>query len=208
MTGYKMSLLTGLLMAGFACKADSLFMGEDPVDGGDRPDLNTGGSAGIPGLGGSGGILGYGGSAAGGATTVPLYCGNGVIDGNEQCDDGNTVSGDGCSRSCQVEASCSCPAPGQPCTCNSLCGNGIVTANENCDDGNMVSGDGCSADCQTVELGWSCRVPGKRCTPLCGDGVVVEGETCDDGNSNSGDGCSSTCQLEPGASCPAPGQPC
>jgi cysteine-rich repeat protein len=32
------------------------------------------------------------------------FCGNGVIDGGETCDDGNTVSGDGCSSSCQTEA--------------------------------------------------------------------------------------------------------
>eukprot|EP00005_Dracoamoeba_jomungandri_P010196 CAMPEP_0174268468 /NCGR_PEP_ID=MMETSP0439-20130205/37590_1 /TAXON_ID=0 /ORGANISM="Stereomyxa ramosa, Strain Chinc5" /LENGTH=688 /DNA_ID=CAMNT_0015356665 /DNA_START=63 /DNA_END=2129 /DNA_ORIENTATION=+ len=32
-----------------------------------------------------------------------LLCGNGVLDASEQCDDGNTVSGDGCSSSCQLE---------------------------------------------------------------------------------------------------------
>src|SRR5437899_6093868 len=30
-------------------------------------------------------------------------CGNGVVEGTEECDDGNTVSGDGCSASCQLE---------------------------------------------------------------------------------------------------------
>ncbi len=30
-------------------------------------------------------------------------CGDGVINGNETCDDGNTVSGDGCSAACQTE---------------------------------------------------------------------------------------------------------
>jgi uncharacterized protein (TIGR03382 family) len=34
----------------------------------------------------------------------PGTCGNGVIDPGEQCDDGNTVSGDGCSATCQDEA--------------------------------------------------------------------------------------------------------
>ncbi len=29
--------------------------------------------------------------------TTPPSCGNGVVDVGEQCDDGNTVSGDGCS---------------------------------------------------------------------------------------------------------------
>lgn len=35
-------------------------------------------------------------------------CGNSVIDGAEQCDDGNLVSGDGCSSDCLME--CDCPS--------------------------------------------------------------------------------------------------
>ena len=31
-------------------------------------------------------------------------CGNGVTEGNEQCDDGNTVAGDGCGATCLVES--------------------------------------------------------------------------------------------------------
>jgi len=30
-------------------------------------------------------------------------CGNNIVEGNEQCDDGNTTSGDGCSATCQTE---------------------------------------------------------------------------------------------------------
>ncbi len=30
-------------------------------------------------------------------------CGDGVVEGSEQCDDGNLVNGDGCSSSCVVE---------------------------------------------------------------------------------------------------------
>lgn len=37
--------------------------------------------------------------------TVPAICGNGVVEGSEQCDDGNTKNGDGCSSSCQKEGS-------------------------------------------------------------------------------------------------------
>ena len=33
----------------------------------------------------------------------PPVCGNGVVEGFEDCDDGNTVDGDGCSRSCTIE---------------------------------------------------------------------------------------------------------
>src|SRR5438067_4488532 len=35
----------------------------------------------------------------------PGPCGNGLAEGTEECDDGNAVSGDGCSASCQLENS-------------------------------------------------------------------------------------------------------
>ena len=37
-------------------------------------------------------------------TSTPITCGNGVLEAGEECDDGNQVSGDGCSASCQVES--------------------------------------------------------------------------------------------------------
>ncbi len=47
--------------------------------------------------------------AGGGACTTK--CGDGLIIGTEQCDDGNAVSGDGCSATCQVEAGFTCSQP-------------------------------------------------------------------------------------------------
>jgi cysteine-rich repeat protein len=43
---------------------------------------------------------------------VSLTCGNGVLESgcDEQCDDGNTTNGDGCSATCQTEPAC----PAQP----------------------------------------------------------------------------------------------
>jgi len=123
------------------------------------------------------------------------------ISEGENCDDGNTESGDGCNRICQTEANWNCPTPGQKCENLAKCGNSILTSDETCDDGNTVSGDGCSSDCKTVEPGWQCRVPGKRCNPACGDGVITAGEICDDGNTASGDGCSANCKLEMGFKC-------
>ena len=126
------------------------------------------------------------------------YCGNGVLDPGEQCDDGNTVNGDGCNALCQIEANWTCPIPGQPCVNLAVCGNGILTSNEACDDGNTVSGDGCSGDCQTIEPGWECRVPGRPCTRICGnqlDGSVIcdggsdQGGRCGDGIVETGEEC-------------------
>jgi len=135
-------------------------------------------------------------------------CGDGIRERNETCDDGNTESGDGCSRACQIEANYACPVDGELCTNLAVCGNGILTSDETCDDGNKDSGDGCSADCQTVEDGYVCPVPGRKCIPDCGDSKMIGDEACDDGNQNDGDGCSSTCQVEPGYDCPTLGEPC
>lgn len=38
-----------------------------------------------------------------GDITVIAVCGDGVVGGNEECDDGNTASGDGCSSTCTTE---------------------------------------------------------------------------------------------------------
>jgi len=37
------------------------------------------------------------------SVTPPSVCGNGVVEPGEQCDDGNTTSGDGCSATCEIE---------------------------------------------------------------------------------------------------------
>jgi cysteine-rich repeat protein len=38
-------------------------------------------------------------------------CGDGILDSGEQCDDGNNVSGDGCSATCQTELDAGVQAP-------------------------------------------------------------------------------------------------
>ncbi len=68
-------------------------------------------------------------------TTLPPVCGNGSVENGEQCDDGNTASGDGCSATCQLESGFTCPTPGMPCTVLLYCGDGILTPPETCDDG-------------------------------------------------------------------------
>ena len=72
-----------------------------------------------------------------GETLSPILCGNGILETTEECDDGNTNNGDGCSAQCKIEVS------------TAVCGNGILETGEQCDDGNTTSGDGCSATCQS-----------------------------------------------------------
>ncbi len=107
--------------------------------------------------------------------STPL-CGDALIVPPEQCDDGGTVPGDGCSAVCTVEQS----------LVQGLCGDGALNEGEQCDDRNKENGDGCNSLCQLE--------PGTR--TRCGDGIITMGEACDDGNNLSGDGCSVSCRLE------------
>lgn len=66
-----------------------------------------------------------------GSTAV---CGDGRLDFEEACDDGNSEARDGCEADCTLT-----PAP--------ACGDGFIEADEVCDDGNLELGDGCEADC-------------------------------------------------------------
>jgi cysteine-rich repeat protein len=121
-------------------------------------------------------------------------CGNGRLDPDEECDDGNGLPGDGCDANCKVECDFSpCPWPPSHVV---VCGDGRVEGVEQCDDGNTSPGDGCSGTC-SVEAGFQCIVPNRRCTPVCGDKRMVGTETCDDGNTTNGDGCSEFCLTEP-----------
>jgi cysteine-rich repeat protein len=74
-----------------------------------------------------------------GETLSPILCGDGTVGATEECDDGNTTNGDGCSAQCTIEE------PTGP-----VCGNGVVESGEQCDDGNLADGDGCSSVC-TIE---------------------------------------------------------
>ena len=149
--------------------------------------------------------------ADGGFTTAAIAtCGNSVVQASEQCDDGNTTSGDGCSATCQLETGYFCPTAGMPCL-PSTCGNGVVEGLEQCDDGPWTADstgvlkdrpfDGCFQCKREVNCPVGAGSTPTPCTAVCGDGLVFPGEACDDGNTTNGDGCSSTCTVEPGATC-------
>lgn len=109
------------------------------------------------------------GCAANQPACITGLCGNGYVDMEEVCDDGNITSDDGCSSDCQS---------------NETCGNGYQDTNEVCDDDNNSSRDGCSSDCRSRET--------------CGNGIVDLdiGEACDDGNHDFGDGCNADCSPD------------
>jgi len=92
-------------------------------------------------------------------------CGDGVVNNNETCDDGNDDDTDACPTNCKI----------------ATCGDGFLQAGvEQCDDGNQSDADACLNTCVTAK---------------CGDGVLRAGvEQCDDGNQSNTDACLNTCQ--------------
>ena len=167
--------------------------GQSPTDG--DGGLAAQGGAGGDDAGGASGTTDAAPDAALLEVAPPSVCGNGIIEIGEECDDGNTISGDGCSSTCFIEPHYTCPVAAKPCVHDVICGDGRIEGSEQCDDGNTKSGDGCSSTCM-LECGWECP-PGAACRAAkCGDGVAAGAEQCDDGNTISGDGCSATCTLE------------
>jgi cysteine-rich repeat protein len=125
-------------------------------------------------------------------------CGDGQVDGSEECDDGNKDDTDACKSDCTLPE----------------CGDGILQkgAGEECDDANLDDNDSCLNSCKVARCGdgvlWAGVEPcddgndkdDDGCTttcklPSCGDGVVQAGEECDDGNVTDDDACTTQCTL-------------
>src|SRR5688572_15538663 len=98
-------------------------------------------------------------------TCIKSTCGDGVVEADEECDDGNQADNDDCLRACRLNT----------------CGDGQVNLRtEACDDANGENDDGCDSNCTVT----SCR-----------NGVATAGEMCDDGNGNDHDGCNNDCTV-------------
>lgn len=82
-------------------------------------------------------------------------CGDGIVEGDEACDDGNTLPGDYCGPDCRAVTG--------------RCGDGVLQNIEFCDDGAIMAG------CDATHDGGdgTCVPPG-----ACVDGYVLEGDAC------------------------------
>lgn len=174
---------------------------ESGDESGSEGEATEGGSEGeaTGGLEDGGGSAGEGDETDGetGEPEVEAVCGDGAVQGAEECDNGvaNGPAGN-CTPLCTLPA---CgdgfvhPPSGEACDdgnasdedaclgdCTAAtCGDGIVQQGvELCDDGNASAGDGCTPECTLAS---------------CGDGVVQAPEQCDDGNGSNGDACLATC---------------
>ena len=139
-------------------------------------------------------------------TTAPpeAVCGNGIVEGDEPCDDGNDDETDECTSMCrkpgcgdgtlQVGEECDDGNQSDNDACTNacvpnVCGDGIVFDEmEQCDDGNTDDSDACLTKCKNAK---------------CGDGVLWAGEeTCDDGfNDDEYNGCAPGCDAKASTYC-------
>jgi len=144
-------------------------------------------------------------------------CGNGNVQPNspqnEECDDGNTADGDGCSSTCTIEAGYVCS--GDPSVCELACGNGDVDAGEDCDGGAC-----CTASCEFKSSSTVCRAStgtcdaAENCTGTDADCPtdlpVANGTPCDDNDlCNIGETCQSgSCTGGSAKDCSSDGDQC
>lgn len=151
-------------------------------------------------------------------------CGNGVVEGGEECDFGSANNGPNtgcetnCQRSCEVAADCS---DGNFCDGTETCDNVTVMgqAGKKCNAGtppqqNTSCGTGliCRAQACVASVCGDSYVDaarGETCEPpsqgncdaacnvmICGNGVRSLDEQCDDSNTANLDGCSASCDFE------------
>ncbi len=82
------------------------------------------------------GSLGCGSKSANNNDGGPMVvCGDGVMEGDEQCDDGNTADGDGCDSECFIEGTC---------------GDDVVEGREQCEGGDNCFPPGHADECEYI----------------------------------------------------------
>lgn len=141
----------------------------------------------------TGGVGGAGASSSS-STGGSSVCGDGVIEGSEQCDLGpENGTSKGCSATCTFDCStdADCDALNAPCLGAATCSSATVqgeTVMQCVAGAPLMQGASCGMNLYCVDM--SCVAPS------CGDGVVEAPEECDEGSANGpGTGCESDCSF-------------
>ncbi|CAK86549.1 unnamed protein product (macronuclear) [Paramecium tetraurelia] len=110
----------------------------------------------------------------------PICGDDNIVDGLEECEDGNDIPYDGCFN-CMFQ-------------CEKLCQKCRQGSCIECIDGYIIEKDYCEVYNQTVIIDDD---EDEVVQNQCADAKYSNNEECDDGNKIDGDGCSSSCQIEP-----------
>jgi cysteine-rich repeat protein len=135
-----------------------------------------------------------------------IACGDGRVEGNETCDDGDTTPGDGCDATCHTELCWLCTgepstcvvadglpcSDGEPCTANDLCQATVCVGGPppSCDDDNACTNDSC--------------VPTVGCSYANNNAPCDDESSCSSGDTCNGGACVGTaveaggCNIRPG----------
>ena len=122
--------------------------------------------------------------------TCSTVCGDSIVIGSEECDDGNSINGDGCSSNCSIENNFACNTVVNTSVCVECVGATYQATNK------TVCSPCANYDCGTCDISGNCTlcnassnrqmdVNTSRCVPL--DGFF------DDGSSFNAQPCSVTC---------------
>ena len=113
----------------------------------------------------------------------PSLCGNGILEADEACDDGNAISETMCTYGTETCLSCNATCSSEIELVGEYCGDGILNPAEVCDDANIFDETECPYgffDC--VHCNSDCSENFIVLGRFCGDGVQDPEEVCDDGN--------------------------
>lgn len=120
-------------------------------------------------------------------------CGDGLLRGEEACDDHDTDDLDGCDENCEVELGFDCDLD-EPTNCIRQCGNRRRDERERCDDGNLLVNDGCDDVCD-VEASYVCARFPSRCLLQSGVALVDDDAACPGSGTLANPYCSITAAL-------------
>ncbi len=128
---------------------------------------------------------------------TPTICGNAMVEGSEECDDGDQVADAICSADCHFTCGNGVVDDSFGEACDTGIASGTGACPTTCDDGmactaDVLAGSGCQAQCMNSPItvpaaGDGCCPTGANatndsdCPAVCGNMVVESGEVCDIG---------------------------
>ena len=136
--------------------------------------------------------------------TSTIVCGDGIVEGNEACDDGDTTGANGCSADC-TQVDVGLHLPGRPAARARWCRSRCAATRTSIPASSATTATPPTATAARRPASSSPATPARRpackCTLIafCGDGrsTSTSARPATTATRSRGDGCSSLCQIEP-----------